>query len=210
MIASEALRLFLVSGLLLFFTGCATLDVTSRKTLTPATAKQNVSVGLQAAGDRLLEIVNDPENSPVKAASGKLFDKVTLLPGESKFMQPREMQAAYGVDYILSVGISDISVSGDLNPYWFASIPLLFFKIYAPIVTFQPGVALDVTLRDAATGTVLMQKQVTEASSDHYAPKDPGPKVRKLISLTINNALVTILSDAQQSIVAARQGKKQS
>jgi len=208
MIASGAVRLFLVSGLLLLFTGCATLDVTSKKTLTPATAKQSVTLGLQAAGDRLQEVVNDPESSPVKAASGQLFDKVTLLPKESKFMQPREIQAAYGVDYILAVGISDISVSGDLNPYWFASLPMLFFKIYAPIVTFQPGVALDVTLRDAATGTVLMQKQVMEASSDHYAPNDPGPKVRKLISLTINNAMVTIMADAQKSIAAARQGAR--
>lgn len=208
MFLSRTVLLFFLSGLLLLFTGCATLDVTGRKTLTPATEKQGVTLGIQAAGDRLQETVNSPENSLVTAASGQLFNKVLLLPKESEFMQPKAIQAEYGADYILTLGISDISVSGDLNPLWFASFPLLFFKIYAPIVTFQPGVSLDVTLRDAATGSVLMQKQVVETSSDHYAPSDPGPKVRKLISLTINNAVVTTLRDAQQSIAAARKAKK--
>ena len=64
------------------------------------------------------------------------------------------------------------------------------------------------TLRDAASGAVMIQKQVMEASSDHYAPENPSPKVRQLISLTINNALVAIMRDAQQSVAAARQGKK--
>lgn len=196
----------LLSGALLLFAGCATLEVTEKKALAPATAtaKQSVTLGMQASGDRLLELLAAPEGSLVKSASGTLFDKVILLPKESKLMPPQEVKSAHGVDYILAVGIGDISVSGDLNPYWFASLPLLFFKVYAPIVTFQPGVVLDVVLRDAGTGAVLMQKQVTEASSDHYAPSNPGPKVRKLISLTINNALVTIMQDAQKSVAAAR------
>lgn len=205
-VSRTALFLF-VGSLLLFFTGCASLDVTARKTLSPVTEKQNVSLGVQAGGDRLQAILNDAENSPVKAASGQLFDKVIVLPKESKFMQPREIQAAYGVDYILTVAIGDISVSGDLNPLWFASLPLLVFKIYAPIVTFEPGVALDTTLRDAGSGAVLLQKQVMETARDHFAPDNPGPKVRKLISLTISNALMTIMQDAQQSIAASRRGK---
>jgi hypothetical protein len=203
---SRSHRVLILSGLLLVFTGCASLDVTTRKELTPATERQGVTLGLQAAGDRLQDVVTDPENSLINAASGKLFDKVTLLPKESKFMQPQDIQSAYKVDYILAVGISDISVSGDLNPIWFASLPLLVLKIYTPIVTFQPGVALDVILRDARTGAVLMQKQVMESSSDHFAPSNPGPKVRKLISLTISNALVSVLRDSQQSIAVARRG----
>ena len=208
MMISKRVSLCLVSGLLLLLTGCASLEVTGRKTLTPATDKQGVTLGVLAVGDRLQEALNDTESPLVKTASGQLFDKVTLLPKESKFMQPGEMKATYGVDYVLSVAIGDISVSGDLNPYWFASLPLLFFKVYAPIVTFQPGVALDVTLRDAASGAVLLQKQVMEASVDHYAPSEPGPKVRKLISLTISNALVSIMRDAQLSIAAARKGRQ--
>lgn len=208
MFISRSVQLLSFCGLLLLFTGCATLDVTDRKTLTPATEKQNVTLGVQAVGDRLQETLNDPHTSPVRIASGQLFDKVTLLPKETKFMQPQEIKATYGVDYVLAIGISDISVNADLNPLWFASLPILFFKIYAPIVTFQPGVALDVTLRDTGNGAVLMHKEVMESSSDFYAPSDPGPKVRKLISLTINNALVSILRDSQQSIAAARSGKK--
>jgi len=201
-------RLLLPGALLLLVTGCATLDVTPKKALAPAGEKQPVTLGIQATGDRLVEVLDAADGSIVKSASGTLFNKVVLLPKESKFKPAKEIQAAYAVDYILSIGIGDINVSGDLNPYWFASLPLLFFKVYAPIVTFQPGVSLDVTLRDASSGAVLMQKQVMESSSDHYAPNDPSPKVRTLISLTINNAMVSILRDAQQGVAAARQGKK--
>jgi len=200
-------RLLLPGAVLLLFTGCATLDVTPKKALDQAGAKVPVALGVQAAGERLVEALDASEGSIIKSASGQLFDKVVLLPKESKFKQAKEIHSAYGVDYILSVGISDIGVSGNLNPYWFASLPLLFFKVYAPIVTFQPEISLDMTLRDASTGAVLVQKQVMETSYDHYAPADPGEKVRALISLTINNALVSIMRDTQKNVAAARQGK---
>lgn len=201
-------RILLPGAMLLLIAGCATLDVTKKKALEPAGVKQPVTLGVQAAGDRLKETFDSPGDSILKAADGTLFEKVILLPRDSRYLPPQEIKKTYGVDYILSVGISDISVSGELNPLWYPSLLMFVFKVYAPIVTFQPGVSLDVTLRDAASGADLMQKQVMEASSDHYAPKNPGPEVRKLISLTINNALVSILRDSQQSIAAARQGKK--
>lgn len=200
------LKLFLCSGVLFLFSGCATLDVTAKKSFTPAGEKLPVTIGVQAAGDRLLEVLDSSGDSIIRGADGKLFEKVILLPKESKFLQLQETKRAYGIDYILSVGISDISVSADLNPIWFASLPLLVFKVYTPIVTFQPGVSLDVALRDASTGSLLMQKQVVEASSDHYAPMSAGPYVRKLISLTINNALVSIMQDTQKSIASAKKG----
>jgi len=194
-------------GLLMAVSGCATLDVTPKKELTPAGARQAVNLGIQASGDRLREVLQAPDGSVVKSATGTLFDKVTLLPPDSRFQQPAEVMAAHGTDYILSIGIGDISVMGDLNPYWGLSLPILFFKIYAPIVTFEPTVSLDVTLRDARSGSILMQKQVSESSSDHYSPSNPSDKVRGLISLTINNALVSIMRESQTSIAAARQGK---
>lgn len=201
---SNGRGLFLLGIALLLVSGCASLEVTARKELTPVTERQGVTLGVQAGGDRLTALLADGENSLLRTASVKLFDKVQLLPKESKFMPLPGLQSTYGVDYLLAVSIGDISVSGDLNPIWFLSLPLLFFKVYAPIVTFQPGVALDVSLRDARSGAVLMQKQVMEAGIDHYAPADPAPKVRKLIALTLNNALVEILRDAQQSIAAAK------
>ncbi len=192
--------------LLVAASGCATLHVTDRKELEPAGARQGVNLGIQASGDRLREVLN--EGSVVKGATGPMFDKITLLPPDSRFQQPADVLAAHGTDYILSVGIGDISVTGDLNPYWFASLPILFFKIYAPIVTFEPTVSLDVTLRDARSGAILIQKQVSESSSDHYSPSNPSEKVRGLISLTINNALVSILRETQTSIAASRQGTR--
>jgi hypothetical protein len=202
------LTVVLSCGLMLAVTGCATLEVTERKSLTAAVERQNVNLGLLALGDRLQDTLNGSDSQVIGAASSQLFAKVVMLPKESRLMQPQEMKKAYGVDYVLTVGISDISVSGDLNPIWFPSLLILMFKVYAPIVTFQPGVALDVNLRDAASGNLLLQKQVMESSSDHYAPANPSDKVRKLISLTINNAMVTVMRDTQQSIAAARKAGK--
>lgn len=206
-ILRRCLKLTLIC-LLLAASGCATLEVTPKKSLTPAGDKQAVTLGIQASGDRLREVLQDPETALVKTAGTGMFDKVTMLPPDARFMQPADVRAAYGTDYILSVSIGDISVNGDLNPYWFASLPLVFFKVYAPIVTFEPNVSLEVSLRDARSGTMLMQKQVSENSADHYAPSNPGDKVRKLISRTLNNAMVGILRDSQMAIAAAGKGTR--
>jgi len=188
--------------------GCATLSVTDRKELEPAGAKQQVNLGVLAGGERLREVINDPAGSVVKSSAGTMFEKVTILPNETRFQQPADVLASHGTDYILSVGLGDINVMGNLNPIWFASLPILFFKVYTPIVTFEPTVTLEVTLRDARSGAMLIQKQVNESSSDHYSPYNPSDKVRNLVALTINNALVSILRDSQTSIAAARQGKR--
>ena len=194
--------------LLLAASGCATLEVTPKKGLTPAGEKQSVTLGIQASGDRLREVLQDPETALVKTASTNMFDKVIMLPPDARFMPPAEVRTAYGTDYILAVSIGDISVNGGLNPIWFASLPLVFFKIYTPIVTFEPNVSLEVSLRDARSGAMLLQKQVSENSSDHYAPSNPGDKVRKLISRTLNNAMVGILRDSQKAIADAGKGRR--
>jgi len=194
--------------LLLAASGCATLSVTDRKELTPAGEKQAVNLGIQAAGERLREVINDPAGSVVKSSAGTLFEKVTILPTETRYQQPADVLASHGTDYILSVGLGDINVMGNLNPIWFASLPILFFKIYTPIVTFEPTVTLEVTLRDARSGAMLIQKQVNESSADHYSPYNPSDKVRSLVALTINNALVSILRESQTKIAAARQGAR--
>jgi len=223
-------RLLLPAALLLLVTGCATLEVTQKKAFDSTGEKQSVTLGVLATGDgrqdahdtsknpvvigievaseSLLDALDKSEGSIIKASSGKLFEKVLLLPKESEAMQLNQIKSAYQVDYIMSVVIGDVTVKHNLNPLWFASFPMLFFKMYAPIVTFQPEVSLHVKLSDAATGVTLMQKQVLETSTDHFAPKNPRPEVRKLISLTINNALVSIMRDAQESVAAARQEKK--
>jgi len=223
-------RLLLPGVLLLLVTGCATLEVTPKLELAPGGEKQPVTLGIQAlgdgrevphdtsrnpviigtdvAGESLVDALDISEDSIVKAASGKLFEKVLLLPKESATMQLQEIKSAYNADYLLSVVIGDVTVEHNLNPLWFVSFPMLFFKMYAPIVTFQPSLSLEVKLRDTATGAVLMEKKMVEASTDHYPPKNPRPQVRKLISLTINNAMVSIMRDAQQRVAAARQEKK--
>lgn len=219
----------LLSGALVFlFTGCATLDVTEKKAFAPTGEKQPVTLGIQASGDSrkehdtsknpviigidvagesLLDALDKSEGSIIKASSGTLFEKVLLLPKESQTMALQDIKATYRADYILSVVIGDVTVQHNLNPIWFASLPLVFFKMYTPITTFQPEVTLAVKLRDTVSGAVLMEKQVKESSTDHFPPKNPRTEVRKLISLTINNALIGIMRDAQQAIATARQVK---
>lgn len=207
-ILMQRFMLLPASLMVLMLAGCATLTVSPDKTLTPATAKQPVAIGIQASGERLRDVLKSTDGSVVKIAAGTLFDKVILLPTESKYLAPAEIAAAHGVDYILYVGIGDISVSGELNPIWFISMPLLFFKPYTPIVTFQPTVAIEASLRDARSGAVLMNKDFMESSSDYFSPMNPSEKVRGLISRTLNNAMVTVMRDTQVGIAAARSGQK--
>lgn len=207
-IFKRKLELLIFGGLLMMsITGCATLAVTDRKALSPATGKQPVTLGIIANGERLVQNLDNRQQSLLAAANGTLFDKVMMLPPAARHQLPAEVLAAHGTDYLLTMGISDISVNGGLNPIWFASFPLLFFKVYAPIVTFQPTVSLDMMLQDARTGAFLAKRQITEVSSDHFSPANPSDKVRGLVDLTINNALVSMLQESQQSIAAARQQK---
>lgn len=223
------LLLLISSALLTLSSGCATMDVTARKALEPTVDNQQVVLAVQTAkytrpdsvdtykGDKIIEVddaverlfdtLDSTEGSVIKDASGKLFKSVVLLPKGSESMPQKEIRSVHGADYILTLGIGYINVNHKLNRNWFYSLPMVFFKMYAPIVTFKPQIVLDIKVSNAATGAVLLQKQVVETSTNHFAPKDPGPEVRKLISLTINNALVSILQDTQKSIATAVKNK---
>jgi len=204
------LLLFLLFSGLMLLSGCATLDISPDKTLAPATEKQPVTIGIQAYGEMMRSTVENSDGV-VKTASGTLFDKVILLPTKSKLMLPAEIAAAHGVDYILILGIDDIGVAADLNPIWIASIPLLplnlVVKPFTPIITFQPTISIEATLKDARTGVVILHKEILESRTDHFSPMQAGEKVRGLILRTISNALVTVMKDTQVGIAAARSGK---
>ncbi len=193
------MRMGRVAGLILMLSmvlgGCATLDVTPRQQVDPAMKKKPVVVGVEAAGLRLQEALNDSRESAIAATSGTLFDKVIMLPPEARMKTPQDIRTEYGADYLMSLTINDINVDGKLNPIWFASIPLFFFKPYAPIVTFETVVTLDSTVRDTRTGAVVMQKQSSEVTTDHFSPKEPQDKVRKLIGRGINNSVVGLLEE---------------
>jgi hypothetical protein len=184
--------------------GCATLTITPRQQVNAAAVKQPVSVGVQVTGERLTEALSNPEDSATRAATGKLFDKVIVLGKDTRGKSPAELQAAYGTDYILTGNLADISVSGNLNPYWFISFPLLFFKPFTPIVTFEAVVTVEGTLRDARTGAVILQREMSSVATDHYSPINPQEKVRKLIARGINNAFVSLLEEAQQKIAVKK------
>jgi hypothetical protein len=187
--------------------GCATLEVTPQQGLKPAAPKLPVAIGIQASGERLRSALTAVQDPVVVRASGSLFDKVELLPPEARFRQPAEVRSAHGTDYILTVAITDINVHGNLNPYWFLSMPLFFFKPYAPIVTFDATVTLETSLVDARTGTVIMQKEVSENVTDHYSPMDAEDKVRSLITRCINNAFVGLLEEVRSKIANNAQKK---
>jgi hypothetical protein len=180
--------------------GCATLTVTPSQSVQSKVAKQPVSIGVIVVGERSREALNDSQESAVHATSGKLFNKVLLLPDDARSKTAAEIHAAFGTEYILSSMITDISTDGRLNPLWFASIPLLFFKPYAPIVTFQAVINLEGTVRDARTGAVVFKKDVSSLVTDHFSPIEPQDKIRKMIRRGINNAYIDLLEETQQKL----------
>jgi carbamoylphosphate synthase large subunit len=188
---------------LLTLTGCATLTVTETQTIKPSASKLPYKIGVQTSGDRIRSLLNSSDGSLIAAASGTLFDKVILLPGKARFQQPSEIHTTYGVDYILEAQIADLQANGSLNPIFFPSILLVFFKPLTPMVTYESSVALNASLVDARTGEILMQKEVVETATDHFSPVDPKDKVKKLIAVSINNALVKVFSDLP-GIIAAK------
>lgn len=195
-------RVTAVAAALIFtigLAGCATLKVTPLKEVKPV-AKQPVKVGIQVRGEKLEEALNDAEGSALKRVSGKLFDNVLLLPGNTLAQDPVKVGSLHGVDYILTTTISDVNVSGNLNPLWFATIPLLVFKPLAPIVTFESIVTLDHSVRDVRTGTEIVHRQLTETATDYYSPINPQDKVRSLIGRAINNDFVSILEELHGKI----------
>ena len=190
--------LFLLTLLLLG--GCATLDVTPQRQLKTSEVKLPVTVAIQTTGERLRDAFNDPAESAIKAASGKLFNNVLLLPADMRFKTPAEIKTTYGADYILTIQLTDVNVHGSLNPLWFATIPLLIFKPLAPIVTFESTVTLDCIALDVNTGATLVLREVSETSTDHFSPKDPQEKVRKLTTRSLNGALVTVLEELKEKL----------
>ena len=179
--------------------GCATLKVTPLKEVQPV-QKQPVKVGIQVRGDRLHEALTDTDGTALKAVSGKLFENVLLLPADTLLRDPAEAGLSPGVDYVLTSTISDVSVNGNLNPLWFATIPLLVFKPFTPIITFESVVTLDHSIRDVRTGKEIIHRQLTEVATDHYSPVNPQEKVRALVGRAINNDFVAILEELHGKI----------
>jgi len=180
--------------------GCATLSVTPLQQITEQTGKQPVTLGIQVNGERLREALSNTQESAVNAATGKLFNKVILLPKDSRYKSSAEIRSTFDTDYILTGTLSDISVQGNLNPYWFAAAPLLLFKPYAPIVTFEATVNIETSLHDARTGTVVFTKEISATATDHFSPIEPQDKVRKLVGRGINNAFIGMMGEIQKKI----------
>ncbi|GAB4303417.1 MAG: hypothetical protein Fur0034_19300 [Desulfuromonadia bacterium] len=190
---------FILSLLLLFsFTGCATLDVSPRLTLEGAAAPAPVRLGIRPLSDRVRSVIAEGKD-PLLPRISQRYANVVLLPSSSRFDSPETLRATYGIDQVLDLGVNDFSVNGSLNPLWFASIPLVFFKPYAPIVTFEAVVTLDVALLDLSGGKVLLQKVESELVTDHFSPKNPQEKVQELIDRGINNALVSLFRDLDRA-----------
>lgn len=179
--------------------GCATLKVTPLKEVKPVT-KQPVKVGIQVRGERLYDALQNREESAVTAASGKLFENVLLLPGDSLLKDPTDAGMSSGVDYVLTTTISDVSVSGKLNPYWFITMPLLVFKPFTPIVTFESVVTLDHVVREVKSGKDILRKQISAVATDHYSPINPQDKVRGLVGRAMNNDVITALEELHGKI----------
>lgn len=179
--------------------GCATLEVSPRLAPDPAPAKSPLKLGILPASERVRTLFSTGD-SPIMAALSQRYGKVVLLPPSSRLDTLETIRATHDVDRLLTVGVDDFTVNGSLNPLWFASLPLLFFKPYAPIVTFDAVVTLDAVERELPSGKVLLQKSVSERVTDHFSPRNPQDRVQELIDRGVNNALVTLLRDMDRSV----------
>lgn len=197
---NKILYALLMAGIVLMFGGCATLDVTPPYKLKTVEAVLPVTVAINATGERLRDALSDPSESAMIAASGKLFEKVILLPVEMRFKPTEEIKKAYKADYILSIQLTDVNVHGDLNPIWFASIPIFFFKPLTPIITFDATASLDCTVLEVKTGSIVLQREVSASSTDHFSPVNPREKVRNLTTRSINGALAISLEELSGKI----------
>lgn len=180
--------------------GCATLDVTQPHQLKASTAKISAIVAIQAGEEMLQDAFKDQAESIINGASVKLFNKVILLPPEDDNQSPEGISAVYGADYIIKIQLDDLNMNGHLNPIWFASIPMFFFKSYAPIVTFETTATLTGVLFNGRTGAQIAQKKVSSTSTDHFSPRNRQDNVAKLRFRTINNATAILLEDFQAKL----------
>lgn len=200
----SAVAAALVAFAIVTTSGCATLAVTPVKSAKPATARP-LKVGIVTlGGGPVRETLSDTSQSPLTAATGSLFESVRLLPPEAQFQGAADILAAYGTDYIITTTLSDVNVGGSLNPLWFASMPLLFFKPYAPIVTYEAIITLDHQIKDARTGSVVMNRQISEGVTDHFSPINPQDKVRKLMGRSINNGFIILLEELHEKLPPSR------
>jgi len=177
--------------------GCATLDVSPRSTLGQPSAPSPVKLGILPTSERVRAVLADGSDPLLNRISPR-YVKVVLIPTSRRFDPPETLRASYDIDQLLVLGVNDFSVNGRLNPLWFASIPLLFFKPYAPIVTFEAVVTLDVALQDLSSGKLLRDKGVSEMVTDHFSPRNPQEKVQELIDRGVHNALVALFRDLDQ------------
>lgn len=186
-------------ALLLILSGCATLEVSPRLLPDPAPVKSPLKLGVQPASERVRTLLA-PGDSPIMAALSHRYGKVVLLPPSSRLDTLETIRSTHDVDRLLTVGVNDFTVNGSLNPLWFASIPLLFFKPYAPIVTFDAVVMLDGVVRELPSGKVLFQKEVSERVTDHFSPRNPQDRVQELIDRGVNNAMVSLLREMDRTV----------
>lgn len=185
--------------LLFLLSGCATLDISPRNALPPSAEKITTSIALQPSGERVRGVLADPP-APLLPALESAYSRVVLLPSGTLFQSAEQIRKEHNVDYILTLGVQDFSLNGSLNPIWFASLPLLFFKPYVPIVTFEATVTLESTLRDAASGEIVAKKQMTSVVTDHFSPKNPQENVQELIGRGVNNGLIDLFADLKQQL----------
>jgi len=204
------LSLVLAAGVLLIVTsltlGCGTLAVTEEPI--PKLPKQPIParLGVHVSGEALKKAFSEPDRRNLGLAPGQYFADVRLLPPETRYIAPQDVLEQFGVDLILQIQIADTKGSGDMNPLFFAAIPLAFFMPLAPIATFESTVTLEANLRDARTGRLLWAKTEPTLATDHFSPLGPEEKIAGLARRGLHNAVVKIFDAVKQELAAYQPG----
>lgn len=186
--------------------GCATLAVTEEPSPKLPEKPIPARLGVHVSGDSLKKAFSDPDRKTLGLAPGQYFTDIRLLPPETRYIAPQDIFEQFGVDLILQLQIADTRSSEDMNPLFFAAIPLTFFIPLAPVATFENTITVEVSLRDARTGHLLWAKTESTVATDHFSPIKPEEKIAGLARRGLHNAVVKIFETVKQELVAYQPG----
>lgn len=185
---------------------CGTLDVTEDPAPKAPEKAIGARLGVHVTGEALKRAFADPNRRKLGLAPGQYFADVILLPPDTRYVAPQDILDQFGADLILQLQMADTKSSGELNPLFFAGIPLMYFMVYTPIMTYETTITLEANLRDARTGRLLWAKTEPTLATDHFSPIGPEEKVAGLAERGLHNAVVKVFETLKSELAAYRPG----
>jgi hypothetical protein len=187
--------------------GCGTLAVTEEPSPKLPQKPIPARLGVHVSGEALKKVFSDADRRKVGLAAGQYFSDIVLLPPATRYIAPQDIRDQFGVDLILQLQMADTKTSGELNPYFFLAMPMAWFEVLAPIVSYEVTVDLEANLRDARTGKLLWAKTQPTRATNQFSPVAPEQKVAGLAELGLRTAIVKVFEEIRPQLASYELGK---